>query len=303
MSQHTLSVRDGAILMDGNRFLVKGLRCSNALISDGTADQLVENLDGFRSFGVNTVAVYFMGSRFGDVAGYNEDASLSADHAARMARIIRAADQRRMAVLVGCLYWGETRARWASWTQAEANAAVQNTIEWLAADDLRNVFLDVDNEGMALRAAGFDNRAMLLAGKEVGAGILIGTNYRGNPPPEADVVMHHSNEAPGVPYIESEGSPPSGMPTPGGYWGEYSKAPGLYGYLNIGIYTEAMKESQKAATREHLRTGRGYMLASTWLQAAPPQGPNQRPGGVGSPGDPGVRWWLEFLRDELGEYN
>jgi hypothetical protein len=42
-------------------------------------------------------------------------------------------------------------------------------------------------------------------------------------------------------------------------------------------------------------------MASTWLQAPPP-GPYQRPGGVGDPDDPGIRWWLEFLRETYGPY-
>ena len=46
----------------------------------------------------------------------------------------------------------------------------------------------------------------------------------------------------------------------------------------------------------------GYMLASTWLQAPPPSGPNHNPGGYGSPDDPGIRWWLEFLQRTCGPY-
>ena len=44
------------------------------------------------------------------------------------------------------------------------------------------------------------------------------------------------------------------------------------------------------------------MLASTWLQCVAPHGPNHRPGGTGTENDPGVRWWLEFLRDNYGPY-
>ena len=63
-----------------------------------------------------------------------------------------------------------------------------------------------------------------------------------------------------------------------------------------------MKRDQIELTRQHLDNGKGYMLASTWLQAAPPQGPNHRPGGMGSAEDPGVLWWLEWLRDTYGPY-
>ena len=58
-----------------------------------------------------------------------------------------------------------------------------------------------------------------------------------------------------------------------------------------------MKARQKAATTEFIDGANGYFLASTWLQAPPPFGPNMNPGGDGSPETPGIMWWLEYLRD------
>jgi hypothetical protein len=301
MGQNRFSVQGTRTLLNGREFLVKGLRCSNALISGPATDELVGNLDLFAGYGVNSVSVFFQGSRFGDVKGYREDATLDPVHATRMGAIIEAADARSMVVLVGCLYWGDSRGKWESWTQAEANAAVRNTVQWLAENDYRNVFVDPDNEGMALRNAGFDNRQIVLAGKAVDPSIMMATNFKGDPPPEADLAIHHSNKAPGKPYVETEGSARD-VPEGSGYWGPYSNLrDGSYNYRNIGLYTEAMKESQKALTRQHLDNGMGYMMASTWLQAPPP-GPYQRPGGVGDPGDPGIRWWLEFLQETYGPY-
>jgi hypothetical protein len=70
----------------------------------------------------------------------------------------------------------------------------------------------------------------------------------------------------------------------------------------VGIYSEAMKRAQIAETRSYLDVGRGYMLASTWLQAPPPQGPNHVPGGDGTLGQPGIRWWLEWLQGYCEEH-
>lgn len=301
MSRHVFTVRGERTYLNGEPFLVKGLRCSNALISDEATSELIGNLDLFAAYGANAISVYFMGSRFGDVRGYRADATLHPVYAERMGRIIEAADARAMVVLVGCLYWGNSRAKWEHWTQVEANAAVENVVRWLRERDYRNVFVDVDNEGMALREKGFDNRQLLLAGKAAWPEVVIATNCRGDPPPEADLAIHHSNPVPGKPYIESEGSPRD-VPGGGGYWGAYSKQEGLYAYLRVGIYTAEMKRSQEALTREHLESGKGYILASTWLQAPPPQGPNHSPGGYGTPDDPGIRWWLEFLQREYGPY-
>jgi hypothetical protein len=297
--RHVFTVTGGKTCLDGQPLLVIGLRCSNALISDATADQLIENLDTFAGYGVNTVSVYFMGSRFGDVKGYRRDGSLDPVYARRMGRIVEAADERAMVVLVGCLYWGNSKAKWEHWKQKEANRAVASTVAWLKANRYRNVFVDVDNEGMAHRAKGFDTRAMVRAGKAAWPACVIASNDRAEPPHEADLGIHFAKRVPEKPYIDSEATPSN---APGGYWGRYSKRKGLYNYINIGIYTDAMKANQTRDTVRHLDAGHGYMCASTWLQCPPPDGPNMRPGGDGSPGSPGIRWWLAFVKDRYGPY-
>lgn len=168
-------------------------------------------------------------------------------------------------------------------------------MRWLKKHDYRNVFVDVDNEGMAKRGKGFDNRLMVIAGKKVDPACIIATNFKGPPPLEADLGIHFSTKVPGKPYIETEGTPTN---APGNYWGKYSKKTDYYNYINIGIYSEKMK----AITAEHLDNGHGYMCASTWLQCPPPSGPNNRPGADGSKESPGIRWWLEFIRDKYGSY-
>ncbi len=298
-SGHVFSVRGEKTYLNGREVLVKGLRCSNALVSDDTAQELIDHLDEFADSGVNTVSVYFMGSRFGDVKGYHEDGTLNPVYAKRMGRIIEAADRRGMVILVGCLYWGNSKGKWENWTQAQANRAVESTVAWLKENDYRNVFVDIDNEGMAQRAKGFAPRQMVRAGKAVDPCCVIATNFKGPPPAEADLGIHFAERVAGKPYIDSEATPGN---APGGYWGKYSKRDGLYNYLNIGLYTEAMKADQIRQTLAHLSKGRGYMLASTWLQCVRPHGPNHRPGGDGTEDDPGIRWWLEFLRETYGPY-
>ena len=94
-----------------------------------------------------------------------------------------------------------------------------------------------------------------------------------------------------MPYIESEG-------TPSQYWGDYSKERGLDHYINVGIYTEGKKKEQLERTQELLEAGLGYMFASTWLQNVPP---NYEVGGDGTPCNPGMLWWLEFIKERFGK--
>ena len=297
--QYRLSVKGEQILLNGQPVKVIGLRCSNALMTEQTTTQLIDQLDEFKSYGVNTVSVFFMGSRFGDVKGYRPDASLDRAHAGRMGRIIEAADQRGMIVLVGCLYWSTSRAKeeLGHWTQAEADRAVANTVRWLKEKDYRNVFVDVDNEGMAHDEKGWSIAGMIDAAHAVDPTIMVAYNDSDPPPANADLLIHHSPRTPGRPWVQSEGTPNN---APGGYWGTYSKRQGLYNYINIGLYTQAMKEDQIRQTGRDLTKHSGHVLASTWLQCVPPHGPNQSPGGDGSDDDPGIRWWLEHVKATHG---
>ena len=291
------SVKGKKTYLNEKEILVAGLRCSNALYSKKSTNELIKYLDEYKSYGINTVSVFVMGSRYGNFKGYLEDGSLNPLYSKRLARIIKAADKRGMIVLVGCLYWGGSTAIWDSWTQKEANTAIANTIKFLKENNFRNVFVDVDNEGMAKRAKDFDTALMVRAAKEVDSTFFIATNFHGLPPAEADLGIHFSEKDPNKPYIQSEG-------TPGkvNYWGDYSKAPPLENYINIGIYTDEMKANQIESTKNHFENGWGYMCASTWLQCVAPHGPNANPGGDGSKENPGIRWWLEAVKEMRGEY-
>jgi hypothetical protein len=110
------------------------------------------------------------------------------------------------------------------------------------------------------------------------------------------------------PYIETEGVPDN---APGFYWLNFSKkvdprnkyrVSTYHNYINVGVYTDDMKAAQILDTKRHLDDGYGYLLASTWLQAVPPKGPNHSPDGYGTPDFPGIRWWLEFMRETYGPY-
>ncbi|NJO69169.1 MAG: hypothetical protein HC830_07710 [Bacteroidetes bacterium] len=194
--KYVFSVKGTKTYLNGQEILVVGLRCSNALYSEEATKDLIAHLDEYKSYGVNTISVFIMGSRYGNFKGYLEDASLNPLYAKRMAKIIKAADQKGMIVVVGCLYWGGSTAKWKSWTQHEANKAVANTVTWLKKNNFRNVLIDVDNEGMAMREAGFDPAALVRAAKAVDPSFVVATNFKGFPPAEADLGIHFSEPDP-----------------------------------------------------------------------------------------------------------
>lgn len=315
-SRYIFSVKGQKVYINQNEFKVIGLRCSNALISDADTKELINNLDVFKSYGVNTISVFLMGSRFGDVKGYRPDVSLDPVYAARMSRIIQEADRRGMIILVGCLYWSNSRAKeeLGHWKQEHASKAVANTIRWLKEHDFRNVLIDPDNEGMASRATGWSIKKIIDAAHKVDSSFVVGYNNGAAPPDNADILLHHSPKDGARPYIQSEGSPAK---TPGGYWGSFSKSDGYYNYIRIGRYNEQMKKSQIEDARNHIENHAGYMLASTWIQCAPHEGiggPFMTPGGKADnldindnvkelQSDAGILWWLQWIKNTYGPWN
>lgn len=295
-AQNVFSVKGSEMLLNGEPFLPIGFRCPNAIISDDAVNSLISHLDEYKFYGLNTISVFFMGSRYSDIYGYNLDASLNEVYKSRMEKIIEASDKRQIVVLVGILYWGSgqdkhSNSHYESWTQLEVNKAMVNTIKWLRDNNLRNVFIDPDNEGMAERGAKFNIAEMIRAGKNEMPEMVIAYNNKKPLPEHADLAIHFGLPVEGKPYIQSEGTPKQ-------YWGEYSKEEGLKEYINVGVYTKGKSEQVVKETMENLEKGNGYLFASTWLQNIPP---NFNLGGDGSPCNPGIKWWCEFVKDWINK--
>ena len=322
MSQYVFGVSGSQITLNGQPVKLLGLRCANALISDAETSVLITNLDVFKSYGVNTITVYVMGSRFGDIQGYHPDDSLDPTYAGRLGQIIQAADARGMIVLVGCLYWGTSTAnsQLGGWTQTDANRAVSNTVVWLKANNYRNVFVDPDNEGMAEAAKGWSISQMIDAAHSVDRTIMVAYNYTATPPTNADLYIHLSPPVSGKPWLDTEASP-NNAPD-GGYWNTYSKETNIntggsyYNYSRIGRYTSAMQTDQENQTISGYQNYNGNCLASSWLQcgAYAVNGPFMTPGGLATNQnvdvnidvlnpDAGVLWWLEFIQAQYGAWN
>jgi hypothetical protein len=326
-SDYVFSVKGTKLYLNGHEFKIIGLRCSNALVSDSTTQDLIDHLDIYKSYGINMVGVYFMGSRYGDVKGYLPDASLNPVYAKRMGRIIEAADGRGMVVLVGCLYWSTSKAKedLENWTQKDANQAVANTVKWLVKNNYRNVFVDPDNEGMAARANGWRIESMIAAAHEIDESIMVANNSHkrvGN----CDLNIHHGPKIEHKPWLDTEATPGD---TPGGYWGRFSKEThqadsSYHNYSRIGRYTTEMKANQLKATREQMKRYNGYAFASTWIQCGSSEGingPFTRLGGRSNLGsndneqapwnrnidvihpDAGILWLMEFVKETYGPWN
>ena len=77
------------------------------------------------------------------ISGYTEDGALKPDWAARLARVIAAADAQRMVIVLGLFYgWSSRHLR----DEAAVRRAVKETVDWLAERRVRNVLVEIGNE-------------------------------------------------------------------------------------------------------------------------------------------------------------
>jgi hypothetical protein len=312
--KYKFSISGNRLLLNGTEIKIIGLRTSNALISDASTKQLIDNLDVFKLYGINTVSVYFMGSRFGDVKGYLPDSSLDPVYAARMSKIIEAADNKGMIVLVGCLYWSNSKASedLLHWSEADAVRAIENTIMWLTDNNYQNIFVDPDNEGMAWQEQKWSIENSIKATHDINPEIMVANNARYHVP-NADLNIHFGPKEADKPYLDSEATP---ITESGGYWGTYSKEEGYYNYIRIGVYSDSSKIYQLNQTKSELEKHNGYILASTWLQAGEGEnvgGPFMKPGGYSNVDDinlnvkklhhdAGIKWWLDYIKSNYGPW-
>jgi hypothetical protein len=285
-SRYVLTVKGTQTLINGVPFLVKGFRMSNSAVNDQATNNLIAELDTYKASGLNTISIFFQGSRYTKVVGYLPDASLDPVIAGRIGKIIEAADARGMIVLVGCFYYGGAGSTQPNWTQADADNAIANTTRWAANHNYKNVFFDPDNEGMA--GGTFSDPMLVQAGKTGNPNAIMGSP-KGACAPAADVCIHLSQKDPAKPYIQSEGIAQGWAYGTGNY-----QAP-------VGIFTASQEQSAIDSALSAYTAGEGWMLASTWEQAAPTLGPNANLGGDGI-NMPGVAWWANAVLKTYGAW-
>jgi len=135
--------------LGGRQIEVWGLRCGNALYSQGVTERHVGNLDNMVAHGINCIGVYIQGSNGGHPDseagrnGYTVDGQLKPDFARRLEWLVREADERNMVVMVGLFsprkdqdFKGDSAVR----------RAVEETAKFLVRRKLNNVFCDIMHE-------------------------------------------------------------------------------------------------------------------------------------------------------------
>lgn len=141
-STGVLAVSGTSFTLNSTAFKMWGIRVASASQSEELTDMLVANLDAYKSYGVNTVTVFYQGSSGGYSNPFSPDGnSIDSGDQSRMERIIQEADKRGMVVIVGLFYQNAPF----DFNDAEAvKQAVRTATSKLK--PYRNVIINIANE-------------------------------------------------------------------------------------------------------------------------------------------------------------
>src|SRR4051794_4630473 len=137
-----LAARGNRFFLDGRPFEMWGIRTASGTKDDAQCDHLVAQLDDYKAYGVNTIAVFYQGCRGANYDPFSPDGrEVDPGHQERMGRIIAACARRGMVVVVGLFYQA------APFGMHDAEA-VRNAVRTVAAGlkSHRNVIVNIANE-------------------------------------------------------------------------------------------------------------------------------------------------------------
>lgn len=299
-------IRDERAWLGGQPIDLWGIRSGNGLMSSAVTERFVRNLDNMIAHGINAIAVYIMGSNtgwpeeWGARNGFAPDGGLDPAFARRLEWLIREADQRGMVVGVGIF----TPRNVANLEGDDAyKRAVQQTARFLEERGLRNVFVDIMHEynhrrvepEMFREPGGAEKKATLHGWfKEVNADVPVGvcaTIDRDTDPyyPGADINIIQKT-----------------MPIPARGYTINIESHKRDNYDSDGIFTTQGIAENYGWFETYKRTPNAAIFLHaafiTGVSGRDGTAPHAEMGGNGSPDDPGVAWYYEWVRDNVGRW-
>ncbi len=301
-------IRGDRPFLGGQPIDIWGLRCANALYSPAVTERHVNNLDNMVAHGINCIGVYIAGSNAGwpnpegGLDGFTRHGKFKPAVAQRLEWLVREADKRGMVVMVGIL---SPRKDQNLYDDDSIKSAIQEAGRFLVNRGLKNVFVDIMHEydqpdridHVILREPdGEQKKAKLTkwfkeAAPDIEAGICPNVSSgTGNSYPGMDVrIIQKQAEIPSDGFVVNVETLRQDV------------------FENDGVFAE----SQIAYMINDCKRYRDAPNAVMLFHAAYIQGitnksgtaPHPEMGGYGaSPEDRGVRFYYDWVRDNIGRY-
>lgn len=299
--------------LDDQPFEMWGIRVGSASIRASYTDHLIDQLDDYRTHGVNAVAVYYMGTSGGydDPFTSADGRELEPDHHRRMVRIIEEAAERNMIAVVGIFYQRVEMGLQDADAVREAvrtvtrklrpyknviiNIANEHNSHWYARTGFTDVF-DIHDPRQVIDLCRIVHEVD--ADRLVGAG---GYDYDNNiilgRSPEVDVLLFDTSTdsvSSGRLYRRFRANGVTDKPivnveTFGGWTSNWP--PGVF---PDSVKASYYREIEDAAGEPGLSV---FMHNNQWMQGPGEDQPLRYDlAGYGTEEDPGIRWYFEAVR-------
>jgi hypothetical protein len=308
-----LSIDGKQFALDGEPFDMWGIRVGSATMNDTYMNHLIDQLDDYKAYGVNTLTVFYMGTSGGFENPFTTDdgRELDPDHHQRMVRIIEEAAERDMVVVVGIFYQRVNVGLKDSDAVREAVRTVARKLQ-----PYRNIIINIANEHNShwYERTGFNDIFNLHDPQNVielstliheidpdrlvGAGgydhddnVIIGRS------PDVDVLLFDTSTdslSSGQLYQRFRedgvtGKPVVNVETFGGWTRNWP--PGIF---PDSVKASYYREIEEAAEEPGLSV---FMHNNPWMQGPAQDYPLRYDlAGYGTEDDPGIRWYFEAVR-------
>jgi hypothetical protein len=304
-------IRDDRPYLGGERIDLWGIRCGNALMDDAVTERHVRCLDNLVAHGVNCIGCYLQGSNGGwpdpsaGKNGFTPEGALKPDFARRLEWLVREADRRGMVVMVGVL---SPRKDTELKDEAAVRRAIEETGKLLTTRGLRNVFVDLCHEYNSTRITtrldhdilhepdGAAKKAKLTAwfkkyAPDVPAGVCpsFPTNTADSYPGMDVRIIQKGAAIPDSGFVVNVETTREDI------------------YDNDGIFTPEARARMKGVWEAYRARPNAFLLFhSAFTQGVTNKSgtaPHPEMGGNGTgPDDRGVRFYFEWVRDNIGPY-
>ncbi len=305
-------VRGDRPYLGGERIDLWGLRCGNALMDDAVTERHVNCLDSFVAHGVNCIGCYLQGSNGGwpdpgaGKNGFTPEGALKPDFGRRLEWLVREADKRGIVVMVGVL---SPRKDTELKDEAAVRRAIEETAKFLTGHGLRNVFVDLCHEYNSTRITtrldhsilqepdGAAKKAKLTTwfqkyAPDVPAGVCpsFPTNTANTYPGMGVRIIQKGAEIPDSGFVVNVETTREDV------------------YNDDGVFTPEARKRMTAVWEKYRSRPNAFLLFhSAFTQGVTNKSgtaPHPEMGGMGTgPDDRGVRFYFEWVRDNIGPYH
>jgi hypothetical protein len=298
-----------------------GVRVASASQTKEYTRSLIKNLDDYKSVGINTISVFVQGSSGGYSDPFTENGkTIDKKHLKRLKQIIKACSKKEMVVIVGIFY--QRTVRDPEIGNLKSEEAIRNAVRTVTKGlkPFKNIIINIANEQNSgyyksfepfnfndpqniislcnevkqtdpdriVGGGGYQDDSNAIIGKSEFVDVLLFDTFSGDIEKKHDSGWHYK-------YFKTEGVPEKPIVNVeifGGWTGQFTPQ---------GVYPgEAKKihwnEIEAAKKQPGLFV---HFHSNTWFQGAGQDFDNRFDlGGMGTPDDPGVRWYFQKIMEE-----